>query len=189
MGLPYEPVTIARTGEVLRGLVDPAERRIYLPLGTGVVAGDVAGFRGYTRRIVDTPEVWATAGVVATFEDAPPYLPDLGRLLRGAGPPVLNEETGDLELVDPVTLWSGACSVESRDSEGATPEIGDQQVGIVPFVVTVPLALIDVRRGDLFETTQSRDGRLSQRGLMVTAVRASSSALVREVLAFDNQGR
>lgn len=190
MTLPYEPVTIARTSATLQGLVDPHERRLYLALGVDVQVNDVAGFRGYTRRLVAVPEVWATAGVVAEFEDAPAALPDLGALYRASGdPPVLDENTGEYgPPVDDDPLWTGACRVEPAQSDGSNPEIGDQQVGIVPFVVTVPLALIDVRTGDLFKVSSSRDGRLLVRTLVVKAVRASSTGLVRELLAFDNQG-
>jgi hypothetical protein len=61
-------------------------------------------------------------------------------------------------------------------------------VGIVPFLITVPLSLVDVKAGDQFRVSQSRDSRLTTRLLTITAVRGSSSSLVRQLVAFDNQG-
>jgi hypothetical protein len=58
----------------------------------------------------------------------------------------------------------------------------------VPFLLTVPLSLVDVKAGDQFRVSQSRDARLTTRLLTITAVRSSSSGLVRELVAFDNQG-
>lgn len=189
MSFPIESVTVQRTGRALPGLVDPLERRVYLESGSDVRAGDVLAFRGYTRRVVAEPMVWASAGVVVEFEDASPLLPDLGQLLRptgGLGP--IDEETGLRIPPDAPVVWSGACLVEPAQSDGSIPEIGDQQVGVVPFTVEVPLALSDVRTGDVFKVTQSRDARLLVRLLVVKAVRASSTATTRTLLAFDNQG-
>lgn len=184
-----EPVSIARTGATLTALIDPRERRLYLESRSDVAIGDTVGFRGYTRRIVEQPQVWFTAGVVATYEDGPPAFPDLGQILRAGNPGTLNEETGVIgDPADATVVWSGPCLVDARESDGSTPDVGDQRVGVVPFIVKVPLAVTDVRPGDNFRVTQSRDGRLLTRLLVVTAVRASSVDLVREVLAFDNQG-
>lgn len=181
-----EPVTVQRTGAAISGLFDPLERRLYLP-GGDVVRGDGVSLRGEVRRVSDV-QSWLGAGLVAVLDEQAVFLPDHADLLRGSGPGVLDEDTGVISPANTATVWSGLCLVEPAQSDGSNPEIGDQQVGVVPFVVTVPLALTDVRPGDLFKVTQSRDARLLSRTLVVKAVRASSSELTREVLAFDNQG-
>jgi hypothetical protein len=186
--LPYETVVNGRTGLTVSALIDPHERRLYFDLGVDVQAGDTVGFRGYTRRLTVLPEVWATAGVVAVYEDSPVYLPDLGELSRPTGPGARDDTTGVRGPGSEDLVWSGPCLVEPAQADGTNPEIGDQQVGIVPFVVTVPLALTGVKVGDRMRITQSRDARLLVRTLVVKAVRASSSALTRDLLAFDNQG-
>jgi hypothetical protein len=188
VALPYEPVTLVRTGAVLLGLVDERERQVYLSWDCGVQGGDLLAFRGVVRRVPAEPVVWAGAGVVAAYEAAPALMPDLGQLLRGGGTQVLDETTGELTSTVGFPVWSGPCLVEPAQSDGSNPEIGDQQVGIVPFTVTVPLALTEIRPGDLFKVTSSRDARLLTRTLVVKAVRASSTEVTREVLAFDNQG-
>jgi hypothetical protein len=192
------PVAVSRGGVVVGSVKcawDPAENRLYGPYGADVAVGDVLGFRGLTRRVSAPPELWQSpftgwkAGAVFHMEDAPTSLPDLGSLLRPAGRGTLNETTGQYDSpTAPSTVWSGACLVEPAQSDGTNPEIGDQQVGVVPFVVTVPLEVTDIRVGDLFDVTSSRDGRLVARTLSVKAIRASSTALTRELLAFDNQG-
>jgi hypothetical protein len=186
--LAEESVTVQRTGEILSGLVDPREHRLYLPEATDVVPGDVAAFRGYTRRIAVLPELWWGAGLVAEFEPGPAYLPDLGRLLRASSSaPVVDEESGIITPPDADLVWSGACKVEPTESDGSTPLLGEQRLGRIPFVVTVPLALTDVQAGDIFDVTSSRDGLLVSRNLTVTGFRMSSTAETRELLAFDIQ--
>lgn len=186
--LAEESVTVQRTGRVLSALVDPRELRLYLPLGADVVAGDVAGFRGYTRRITELPQLWNGAGVVASYEDAPAFLPDLGSILRpSTDAPVLDPDTGELVPGAATTVWSGACKVEPTESDGSAVQIGEQRLGRMPFVVTVPLSVTDVQAGDIFQVTQSRDGLLSSSFLTISGFRMSSTALTRELLAFDTQ--
>lgn len=184
--LPFEPVAIARTGEVLSALIDPQMRKLYLSVGADVQAGDVAGFRGYTRRIVEMPHLWATVGVVAQFEESPAYLPDLGTLSR-PGEPTFDSGTGDYAPTS-TQVWTGACLVETAQAAGSDAEIGEQRVGIQPFLVSVPLSVLDIRPGDLFKVTASRDGRLLTRTLVVQKTEAGSSALLRVFRAIDNQG-
>lgn len=182
-------VIIGRTQLAVSALIDPRERRIYLPSGTDVLGGDTATFDGKPWRITEAPEVWDDAGIVATFDTEPALLPDSGALFRNVTTsPVLNEETGELVFPADVPAWSGPCSAEPSESQGLTPELGGQRVGVVPFLITVPLSLTDVRTGDQFKVTQSRDPRLATRVLTITAVRGSSSSLVRQLVAFDNQG-
>ena len=80
-------------------------------------------------------------------------------------------------------------SVQGRatESDGSTPEIGEQAIGKVPFVITVPLSVVDVQPGDLFRLSSSRDTRLTTRTFTLRAVRASSTSLDRELLGFDPQ--
>src|SRR5437868_12546022 len=179
MTLPRQSVVVQRTGSDLPGLIDQLERRIYFRGLPDVVAGDSLAFQSRVRRVEAQPVVWGQTGLVVSYEDAPAVLPDLGQLLRGGGIPVLDETTGDLTVTAGAQVWSGACLVEPAQSDGSNPEIGDQQVGIVPFTVTVPLAVTDVRPGDLFKVTSSRDQRLLTRTLVVKAIRASSTALTR----------
>lgn len=189
-----ESINVQRTSEFVFGGIDDDQRKLYLPSGSDVRAGDTLGFRSKVRRVVADPVEWRSpfsgwaAGMVVEFEEGPAYLPDLGRLLRpSTDPPVLNEETGTLDPPGPVQQWSGACKVEPTESDGSTPFIGQQAVGKVPFVITVPLTVVDVAPGDLFDVTSSRDTRLSSRLLVITGVRASSTSLDRELIGFDPQ--
>jgi hypothetical protein len=129
------------------------------------------------------------AGSVVVLDAAPVSLPDLGSVFRNAsGSPVLDENTGVLTYPTDNPVWTGPCSAEAENAQGNSPELGGQRVGIVPFVITVPLSLVDVKAGDQFRVSQSRDSRLTTRLLTITAVRGSSSSLVRQLVAFDNQG-
>lgn len=193
-----EPVLVVRNGAMvgtLRGGFDPLENRVYLPYGSDVQGGDTISVRGLTRTTSQDVQDWRSpfngweAGSVVQLDDAPSTLPDLGQLFRNAtSEPVLNETTGELTLPDDDPIWSGPCKAEAENAQGNDPELGSQRVGIVPFLLTVPLSLVDVKSGDQFKVTQSRDQRLITRLLTITAVRGSSTSLVRELVAFDNQG-
>jgi hypothetical protein len=183
-------IRVARTSAALAAWVDPSERRIYVDdPAADVRSGDTLTVRGLTRRVVDDPDVWALSGLVAVYEEGPPTLPDLGQLLRnGTSAPVLDETTGVLTIPADSSSWTGPCLAEAANTQGNDPELGGQRVGIVPYLITVPLSLVDVKAGDQFKVTQSRDQRLITRLLTITAVRGSSTGLVRELVAFDNQG-
>jgi hypothetical protein len=56
------------------------------------------------------------------------------------------------------------------------------------FQIQVPLEVIDIKDGDYFVTTTSRDPRLLVRTLTIKSARGNSDKLFREILAFDNQG-
>lgn len=186
--LADEMVSIQRTGWSYPTLVDPLESRLYFPVWADVQAGDVAGFRGYTRRISTMPAVWNGAGVVAELEDAPTFLPDLGRILRPSSEPgVPDPDTGIIAPPDAVLVWSGPCNVAATQSDGTVVDIGEQRLGRVPFLVTVPLAVTDINVGDIFDVTQSRDGLLVTRNLVVSGFRMSSTSTTRDLLAFDSQ--
>jgi hypothetical protein len=72
-----ESVVIARSAKVLQAWVDSANQKVYLDdPAADLRAGDLITFRGVTTRITVQPEVWAGAGIVATYEPPPPLLPD-----------------------------------------------------------------------------------------------------------------
>lgn len=193
-------VTISRNGVPLgsvRAAVDPAKRELYFPWDTDVRLGDVVAFDGLVRRVVgeDEPFPWTNAftgwraGVVASYDLGPTSLPDLGRLLRPdeKAAPILDRATGVLTPAVPPQVWAGPCKVEPRDAGTTIMPIGEQQLGRVQFSIEVPLEVTDVKVGDLFDVTQSRDGLLLIRNLKVSGFSMSSTSATRELLAFDAQ--
>lgn len=193
-----ERVLVTRSGVTvadLTGAFDPLESRVYLPFGSDVRGGDTISVRGLTRTTSQDVQDWRNpftgweAGSVVVLDAAPVSLPDLGGLFRNTSTkPALDEDTGVLTFPADDPIWTGPCLAEAAESQGLTPELGAQRVGVVPFLITVPLSLVDVKSGDQFRVSQSRDARLVTRLLTITAVRASSSSLVRQLVAFDNQG-
>jgi hypothetical protein len=193
-----ERVTVTRGGLLVvddLAAFDPAEGRVYLPFGADVRGGDTISIRGLTRTTSLDAQDWRNpwsgwaAGSVVVLDPAPAALPDLGSLFRNTtSAPVLNEDTGVLVFPEDDPIWTGPVKAEAAESQGLTPELGTQRVGIVPFLLTVPLSLVDVKSGDQFRVSQSRDSRLTTRLLTITAVRGSSTSLTRELVAFDNQG-
>lgn len=162
---------------------------LFAPAGADVTQGDLVTLGGRTFGVdqVDIwPDVVGQGHMQATVVQV--YLPDAGRLLRVvSGEPVVDEVTGEIVAGETTEVWTGSCRVEGRQSDGSTPDVGQQRIGQVPFLVTVPMTVVDVNPGDLFQVTASRDQRLTLRTLTVTAVRGGSTVHVREILALDAQ--
>lgn len=162
---------------------------LFAPADADIAQGDLVVLAGRMFG-VDRVDVWPDVLGQGHMQAAvvPVYLPDAGQLLRViSGEPVVDEVTGEIVAGETTEVWAGACRVEGRQSDGSTPDVGQQRIGQVPFLVTVPMTVVDVKPGDLFKVTASRDLRLTLRTLTVTAVRGGSTEHVREILAFDTQ--
>lgn len=191
-------VLVTRDGATVvdtTGAFDPAEGRLYLPFGVDVQPGDTISIRGLTRTTSADRQDWSSpwtgrqSGAVVQLDPAPLSLPDLGSVFRNTSTaPVLDEDTGVLTFPADAPIWTGPCSAEAAQRPGLVVDLGGQRVGSVLFLLTVPLSLVDVHPGDQFRISQSRDSRLTTRLLTITGVRASTSSLVRELVAFDNEG-
>jgi hypothetical protein len=165
-----DAVVVSRDGEQvvsLLGAFDPDQGRLYLPYGTDVRGGDTVAVGSVVRSASADAQQWRSpytgvqAGAVVVLDPAPASLPDLGQLLRnGTSAPVLDETTGVLTIPADSSSWTGPCLAEAANTQGNDPELGGQRVGIVPYLITVPLSLVDVKAGDQFKVTQSRDQRL-----------------------------
>lgn len=191
IGIYRGGVLVAQT----RGGFDPYENRLILNYGTDVAAGDVATFRGFTRRVTGEPLVWRSpftgweAGVMAPVEAGPVLMPDLGRINRPGGQPVINETTGTLTYPEGDLLWTGPVLVEPGIGQGTNTDLmATQRISNMTHVATVPLTCIDVMPDDVLRVTSSRDQRLITRDLVVIGVRLTSSGLTRDLLVRDNQG-
>ncbi|GAA1436314.1 hypothetical protein GCM10009616_35790 [Microlunatus lacustris] len=184
---PVEPVTILRTSQTIYALIDPSESRIYVKSAADVVRGDVLTFRGLTRRVHEDPELWAKSSLVIPFEDAPPFLPDLGTLHRQT-PGGFDRATQTYLQPGLNPIWTGPCSLKPESVLGADADVAEQQVTVQPFAVTVPLDLVDVQPDDVFEVTASRDTWLTGRPLTVVRVEGGSEELGRIIRVTANQG-
>lgn len=191
-------VLVTRDGATVvdtSGAFDPDKGQLFLPFGADVQPGDTISIRGLTRTTSADRQDWRSpwsgreSGTVVVLDPAPLSLPDLGSVFRNATTaPVLNEDTGVLTFPTDSPIWTGPCSAEATQRPGLVVDLGGQRVGSVLFLLTVPLSLTDVRPGDQFRVSQSRDSRLTTRLLTITGVRGSSTSLVRELVAFDNEG-
>lgn len=114
-------------------------------------------------------------------------LPDLATFER-PGPP-----TWDREANTDVVAWAetmqARVSVEAADSSAwAEFELGEQRVGVQPYVVALGLDVTDVQPGDRLTVTRSDDPYLVGRPLQVARVKGGTSAVTRQLIALDNQG-
>lgn len=184
---PLELVTIGRTGRTFHALVDPAEQRIYVKPPVDVRRGDALSFRGLVRRVTTDPEVWLRAGIVITYEEAPPFLPDLGTLYRST-PGGFNRVTQAYDEPGLSVIWSGPCSLKADSVLGSDVDVAEQQVTVQSFSVAVPLDLVDVQPDDIFKVSSSRDPWLVGRPLTVVRVEAGSEEQGRIVRVLNNQG-
>jgi hypothetical protein len=71
------------------------------------------------------------------------------------GDPVFSEATGQLTSSS-VTVYSGKCKVQSKDSATSSPEAGEHTFTVVSRQVHIPANAADVQDGDLITITASR---------------------------------
>jgi hypothetical protein len=199
MPYPYgERIVLYRDGtevaDVLGG-VDPYENRLVLDPDVDVAGGDIAVFRGLTRRVIGFPLRWVNpltgwqAGIMAPVEPAPIVMPDLADIHRPNGQPVIDEASGDLIYPPGGLVWSGPCHIEPGIGEGTNvTDLATERISNLTSVATVPMTCINVAPDDLMTVTRSRDGRLLIISLVVIGVRINSDGFTRDLLVRDNQG-
>jgi hypothetical protein len=195
MFLHGEPVEVFRAG-VLVGTVlcgiDRADSTLYMPPATDVLVGDKFAFDGGLRRTERAPMPWHSPftgkdfGIVVKVADETPFLPDAGRLLRSTGT-TFNAELNAEVPNEPELIWEGPCAVEPASAVGADQEIAEQLVAVMPYEVSVPLSVIDIQVGDVFQITASDDLELVARPLRVTRFQGSTTEPVRKLTAVDKQ--
>lgn len=196
---PYgDRIQLYRDGVLIadvRGGIDPYENRLVLPPGVDVAGGDIATFRGLTRRVNAFPMVWDNpftgwhAGIMAPIEPAPQVMPDLAELRRPKGQAMINEATGDLTYAPGALVWSGPVYVEKGIGEGTNvTDLATERISNLTHIATVPMDCTDAQPDDLLYVTQSRDERLMTRELVVIGVRVNSAGFTRDLLTRDNQG-
>lgn len=184
-----EPVTFTRAGRsiTLPAAFDPSEFKLFLDEGSDVQAGDLATLRGYSRLVVDPPQVWTDGGVVAQLEPDPVWLPDLCTLEKLTGTtswdPVANTETPDWATV----ATEVPCRVEAVQSKSSEVLIGQQATEVQPYTITLPATVTDVRRGYRLTVTTSRNPLLLTRKLIITRIPAESLSEQLTVLAKEEQ--
>ncbi len=71
------------------------------------------------------------------------------------GAPVTDPETGDVTNT-PVTVYSGKCKVQSKDSATSSPEAGEATFTVVSRQVHIPANAADVQDGDVVTLTASK---------------------------------
>jgi hypothetical protein len=74
---------------------------------------------------------------------------------RGEGEAVLDEETGAVTEGHGVTVYSGKCKVQSKDSATSSPDAGGHSFTVVSRQVHIPANAADIRDDDVVEITAS----------------------------------
>lgn len=71
------------------------------------------------------------------------------------GEPVTDPDTGNVTN-EPVTVYTGRCKVQSKDSATSNPEAGEATFTVVSRQVHIPANAADVKDGDVITITASR---------------------------------
>lgn len=71
------------------------------------------------------------------------------------GEPVTDPETGSVTN-EPITIYTGRCKVQSKDSATSSPEAGEATFTVVSRQVHIPANSADVQDGDVITITASR---------------------------------
>jgi hypothetical protein len=76
-------------------------------------------------------------------------------LITRPGIPVTDPDSGDVTNT-PVTVYTGKCKVQSKDSATSSPEAGEHTFTVVSRQVHIPANAADVQDGDVVTITASR---------------------------------
>lgn len=96
----------------------------------------------------------AEAAVLAGRVQAEALMIDACTIAR-PGEPVFSEATGQLTTPS-VTVYSGKCKVQSKDSATSSPEAGEHTFTVVSRQVHIPANAADIKDGDVITITASR---------------------------------
>ncbi len=186
-----EPVSFTRAGAVTysgAGAFDPSTCIWYLEPDVDVQVGDVADFRGQTRRVIEAPQPWLNAGTTVVVAAAAAF-PDHGTLYRPTGGG-FDRTTRTYVSPTDVEVWSGPCLVMVSTSTrgGSGLDVAEQVVTTQTLTIEAPPTLTDIGPDDVFVVDQSGDARIIGRRLTVTQVQAGSDGAARTFRVLDNQG-
>lgn len=76
-------------------------------------------------------------------------------MITRPGTPVTDPISGDVTNT-PITVYSGKCKVQSKDSATSNPEAGEATFTVVSRQVHIPANAADVKDGDVVTITASR---------------------------------
>ncbi len=96
----------------------------------------------------------AEAAVLAGRIEAESLMLDTCTITR-PGTPVTDPDTGDVTNT-PITVYTGKCKVQSKDSATSNPEAGEHTFTVVSRQVHIPANSADVQDGDVVTITASR---------------------------------
>jgi hypothetical protein len=89
----------------------------------------------------------------------------------GTGAGTFDEDTGITTPPAPVTVYTGACRVQSRDVQPSNPQAGETEYTTIAYVISVPASVVDVGVGaTVTVTAASLDADLVGRSFTVTGL-------------------
>jgi hypothetical protein len=82
---------------------------------------------------------------------------DACTITREAGAGSFNTTTGTFTPATPTTLYAGKCRVKHAGGQSGDRQVqqGEEQVGLWPFVVSVPTTVVNLRPDDIVTVTAS----------------------------------
>jgi hypothetical protein len=103
---------------------------------------------------------------------------------RGATP-VTDEDTGEVTFPDGVAVYTGKCRVRPAEVVGTDTAAGGAELRAFDYLVSVPFAVADVRKGHRLTITASLDPALVGRMLEVQDVHAGDHISARRLLCSE----
>lgn len=132
----------------------------------------------------------ATA-VMAGRQAAEQMMVDTGRLtVAGAGEPVFNEETGQYDYPDAVTVYEGRCRSRMARPEDRTVDIAERQATLQHLIISLPVVGSEgARIGQTFTyLTCERDQALVGRVFTVVGLHLQTDSTARRLLCRTGTG-
>lgn len=82
---------------------------------------------------------------------------DVCRIVRSSGTPTFDPATGEYDIPDPTTVYTGKCRVKAATFRALEVEAGEDTAFVIQFLVSLPLTATGIQVRDVLTVTASGD--------------------------------
>lgn len=112
---------------------------------------------------------------------------DICTIAGPSGPPVFDATTGAYTTPAGVTLYTGKCRVKPQNVQDRTVTAGERPVQVWPYVVSVPVTVVDIPVDATVTVTASADADLVGQVLTVKDVTRGTDLTARRLSCVDQE--
>lgn len=128
-------------------------------------------------------------GITRAQRAAEQLMQDTCTITRTTASEAFDEETGTYAAGTTTTVYEGPCRVRPRDNADRVVQYGEEAVSFWPFVVSVPMGVVDAQLNDIVTiTAAAHDDSLADQQLRIREVLAGTHLSARRLACERNAG-